>query len=180
MHHIASATIANNTTTSISFSGIPQTFSHLQLRCSVRTLTSSGTHEWLYLYHPNNVTGSGNFTGHMLYSDGGSHYSGGNAANQYSVLTGYIPLASQTSNSFGTVVIDLLDYSNTSKNKTMKSLWGYDVNGAGEVGINSGYSANLGTSALTGFEIGLSGGYYLAQGTKFNLYGLTSTSITGA
>ena len=60
-------------------------------------------------------------------------------------------------------------------------MWGYDVNGAGEIGLNSGYSANLGTSALASFEIGLSGGYYLTQGSKFSLYGITNNPIaTGA
>ena len=180
MHWITSSTVSNNTTTSIAFTNIPQTFTHLQLRCSARALTSSGTHEWLYFYHPN-VIGSGNFTGHMLYGDGSGVYSGGNAANQYSVLTGYIPLATQTANAFGSAIIDILDYASTSKNKTIKSMWGYDINGGGETGINSGYSSNLGTSALTSFEIGLSGGYYLTQGSKFNLYGITSNPIaTGA
>lgn len=180
MHLIGSATVSNNTTTSLSFENIPQTFSHLQLRCSARALTSSGTHEWLYFYHPN-VVGSANFTGHMLYGDGSNVYSGGNIANQYSVLTGYIPLANQTANTFGSVIVDILDYSRTDKVKVMKSIWGFDVNGFGELGTNSGYSSNLGTSALTRFEIGLSGGYYLTQGSKFNLYGITSNPIaTGA
>jgi hypothetical protein len=75
-------------------------------------------------------------------------------------------------------IIDILDYTNTNKNKTMRSISGFDRNGGGTVGIWSVlYSTN--TNAITSLILS-GGGSYIANGSRFDLYGITSSQETGA
>jgi predicted patatin/cPLA2 family phospholipase len=72
-------------------------------------------------------------------------------------------------NIFGAGVIDILDYANTNKYKTVRALSGHDNNGSGYVNFESGLW--MSTSAITSIKLFTAGNVY-AQYTQFALYGI--------
>jgi hypothetical protein len=86
---------------------------------------------------------------------------------QTSGSLGYIPVTADT-NIFGTAVFDLLDYTNTSKYKTTRSLTGHDKNGSGLIVLYSGLWLN--TAAVTSITV-------LPNTGNFNQY--TSAALYG-
>jgi hypothetical protein len=158
-----------------SFTNIPQTFSHLQLRVYGRT-TTSATSEFAYLRF-NGDTSTSNYRSHILYGDGSIASSFDYGTGRNYLLSSYLTAASAPTGAFGCIVIDILDYANTSKNKTMRSIGGFDNNGNGTATLMSGLWMN--TSAITALEIGPFTGASVA-GSRIDLYGITSSQVTGA
>jgi hypothetical protein len=74
------------------------------------------------------------------------------------------------SNTYYTSVVDILDYKNTNKFKTMRSLDGYDNNGDGYVFLQSFLWRS--TSAITDIQISLGGGANITTASQFALYGI--------
>jgi hypothetical protein len=161
-------------TGSLSFTNIPQTFTHLQIRGFSR-LTSTGVNVF---FRFNSDASANNYTLHQLYGDG-------TAATSYGTGTGtfagaylfYGASSSQSANVYGSAVIDILDYSNTSKFKTGRSINGFDNNGSGLVFLSS--SLWLNTAAITSITVLPQSGDF-AQFTRFDLYGITTSQVTGA
>ena len=151
----------SSTTAAITFAGIPQNYKHLQFRVMGRgTYAASGLTAYL------NLNGNGN-TGyrHHLYGNG-------SAASAYAVsgygTIGGIPGSTVTANVFGGAICDILDYTNTSKTKTLRYLAGFDANGSGEIMLGSSYS-NL-TTAINSVEFTVDGSW--TAGTTITLYGV--------
>jgi hypothetical protein len=83
---------------------------------------------------------------------------------------GYIALDSEPANVFGGVVIDILDYKNTNKYKTVRILSGTEYNNSnGGVSFNSGLWQN--TDAITTITLQPSGANF-AEYSQFALYGI--------
>jgi hypothetical protein len=83
---------------------------------------------------------------------------------------GFIALNSELGSTFGAVVIDILDYANTNKYKTIRSLSGTSYNNNnGAVGLFSGSWRN--TNAITAITLQASAAN-LAQYSQFALYGI--------
>jgi hypothetical protein len=74
------------------------------------------------------------------------------------------------SNLFAGYVIDILDYANTNKNKTIRSLAGSDANGSGTIWFGS--IAWLSTSAITSLSFNIESGSNFTQYSSFALYGI--------
>jgi len=153
-------TVGAGGTSSITFSSIPSTYQHLQIRffgISAATYTD---------IHLNSDFGA-NYSFHQLQGDGASVTVAG-GANQSQI---YGPQISG-STTFPTVgVIDILDYANTNKNKTVRLLSGADSNGGGFVYFRSGAWFN--TSAVSTVRITAQGGTSsFAQNTSVALYGI--------
>ena len=84
---------------------------------------------------------------------------------------GFDPQASATANAFGVTIIDILDYANTNKYKTFRSLVGSDTNDTnGAVGLASGSWRS--TSAITSITLSNNVSGNLAQYSSFALYGI--------
>jgi hypothetical protein len=165
---IATATGTGSSGT-ISFTSIPSTYKHLQIRVLSRS-SESATYGALYVRLGNGSIDTGNnYAWHRLYGDGASAIAGaGSTTNQMLVaMTATTLPGSQTS--FGGTIIDVLDYANTSKNKTLRGLTGFDYNGSGYVGLQSGLGQS--TSAVTNLDILTGGGNWLAN-SQFALYGI--------
>ena len=114
----------------------------------------------------NGDTTGANYTRHYLYGDGSSAGAGGNVSDgQLSI--GY---TSTSANIFGGGIVDVLDYTSTSKNKTIRSLAGYDANGSGLVVLYSGLWSKT-PEAITSISIFSSSGN-LNQNSQFALYGI--------
>jgi hypothetical protein len=173
--------IASITTTSsvsdVRFSSIPQTFTHLQVRCFLRT-TNSSVEDTVYSYNYNNNTGSTGSAYHSIVGSGTSATSGGQTG-QFSSVLGYCPAANANTNVYGSLILDILDYTNTNKNKTLRSLSGYDNNGSGTVSLYSNLPLTLpGTGAVTSLTIVCNGN--IAANSRFEIYGISTSNATGA
>ena len=164
METIASNLLAS-TASSVTFSNIPQGYKHLQVRILARD-NRAVTFDNLII-QANGDTGS-NYSDHFIYGDGGSAGSGGGASVPDSRV-GTITGSSTTANVFGANVIDILDYTNTNKYKTVRGLTGADANGSGQIVFRSNLWLN--TSAITSLTFTPGGGSFV-QYSRFSLYGI--------
>jgi hypothetical protein len=134
---IATVTVGSGGQADIEFTSIPSTYTHLQIRGIARTANAS-TYGGLRLQVGNgSIDTASNYNSHDLYGDGSSVSSSG-SANRTNIFAPEIPAASLGSNIFGVAVIDILDYNNTNKYKTTRSLGGSDGNGSGYAFFTSG------------------------------------------
>ena len=165
---ISTVNVTGSSTTSISFTSIPNTYKHLQIRILTRGTVAQT--EMQIMTQLNNDTGS-NYAYHGLRGDGSNPYSyGGNSvSNIYGMCR--FSAASATTGNFGAGIIDILDYSSTSKNKTIRAISGTDNNGStGQIYFTSGLW--LGTSAVSSIKFEVQDGGGFAINTSFALYGI--------
>jgi hypothetical protein len=163
---IATVTVGSGGQSTISFTGIPSTFKHLQIRAIARG-TRSDAADGLTLQF-NSDTGS-NYSYHYLYGNGSAASAG--SWNQTRIpLESIMAAATSGSGIFGTMVTDILDYADTNKFKTVRNLGGNDRNGSGDVVFQSGNWRN--TNAITSIEIAPLYGAGFAQYSQFALYGI--------
>jgi hypothetical protein len=155
----------------IDFTSIPQTFAHLQLRIIGRSGGNTSNSGILIRY--NNDAGT-NYAFHNTVGSGATATSAG-AANQTYGLVGYSTGTNSTAGNFADIIVDIYDYTNTSKNKTSKGLYGFDENGSGFVGITS--SAWFNTAAITSFTL-INNNF--PAGCRADLYGIGTSNATGA
>ena len=165
---IATQTVGAGGTPSVTFSSIPSTFKHLQIRALVKTNVSSGYSQLGFNF--NSDTGS-NYNNHQLYGFGAS--AGAQSAGvQPFLYNGYISANfSSTTSMFGASVIDILDYTSTNKNKTLRSLSGIDMNGSGAVTFNSGLWFAT-PAAINSITVVNDSGSNFVQHSSFALYGI--------
>jgi hypothetical protein len=165
---IATTTVGSGGTATVTFSSIPATFTHLQLRGITRSSNSgSGTVGLLITY--NSDTGA-NYTIHALQGNGSTASSVGFASQNSGDMI-EMPRAGVTASVFGGFVCDILDYANTNKYKTFRSLQGFDANGSGNVGLLS--SVWMNTNAITSIGLTQTTGS-LVEYSSFALYGIRS------
>ena len=159
---IATVTVGGGGSSSISFTSIPATYTHLQIRMFATINAAAGP-----ILRFNSDTGS-NYNGHLLYGDGASvgaySYGTGTSINLSWFGEGY-----NSATSFGGHVIDILDYADTNKYKTVRSLQGIDRNGSGMLEFVSGLWRN--TAAITRITIPAESSTFV-QYSSFALYGI--------
>jgi hypothetical protein len=104
--------------------------------------------------------------------------SGTSAASAASTSSGDIALSeaaisrgNNTSGIFAAGIIDILDYTNTNKNKTIRALHGGDSNGGGSIVFTSGLWYGT-TNAITGFDLTAENASSFVQYSQFALYGI--------
>jgi hypothetical protein len=152
---IATTTVGASSVSSITFSSIPATYRHLQIRLFNKNSSDNGTISMRY----NGDSGS-NYSFHDLYGNGAGVGVLG-AANQTSVF------ASLTGSTQASVsIIDILDYADTNKYKTNRCLIGVDYNGSGYSWFSSGNWRN--TAAITSIVLNATFNQY----THAALYGI--------
>jgi hypothetical protein len=159
-YQIATTTVGAGTASEIVFSSIPSDYTHLQIRCIARNTVTSGNLRLQF----NSDSGT-NYSAHQIYADGASVY------NFSGVSLGYIEVGNMPSNAsiFSGHVIDILDYANTNKFKSTKTLHGYDTNGAGLIQYFSGNWRS--TSAISTIRV-FPGNNSFAQYSQVALYGV--------
>ena len=143
-----------------------QNYTHLQLRYIMRDAGGSGVNTGSIAV--SSSTGS-NMAYHRLYGNGSSASAYGYSSYGYwsDLMSG--AMNSTTSGIFGAGIIDILDFKNTNKNKTMRILSGADANGSGAILLGSGLVAS--TSAITSITLyAPSNGF--VQYSHFALYGI--------
>jgi hypothetical protein len=163
---LASATLSASAS-SLSIVGIPTTYRHLQVRIVARA-TDAATANYLFM-RVNNDTTSSNYARHILIGDGASANSYSSTGSTITNL-GEIPAANATAGIFGSFVLDILDYKDTVKFKTIRSIGGDDRNGNGEVELNS--ILYMSTNAITSLQFTTYTAASLAQYTQVAVYGV--------
>lgn len=159
---IATVTVGSGGSTSISFTSIPSTYKHLQIRYFAKNNSSYGEQGIRVFY--NGDTTVSNYYAHRLQGDGSS--AGAWSDPQPAIGTIY----GGGSAYFSGGIIDILDYTNTNKKKTARSLSGTDANGSGYVALYSDLW-NASTNAITDLTISQAGNTF-AQYSSFALYGV--------
>jgi hypothetical protein len=152
-----------------SFTNIPTNFTHLQIRSILNN--SAGN---ISISMQFNGSGGTNYARHYLFGDGSSATSGALTSTGASTFTQY---SGATTNIFHASIIDILDYTNTSKNKTVRSLNGIDYNGSGSVLLGS--AVWMVTDVISSITFATANGTW-AVNSRFDLYGITSSPVTGA
>lgn len=164
---IATTTVGSGGSATVDFTSIPATYTHLQVRCIARGTSANAQINMPFTF--NNDTAS-NYRTHILYSDGSAV-----ASFEFGSISGvylnYMPAANTSASIFGTAVIDILDYTNTSKTKTVRYLQGMDANGSGNANFYSGLWNS--TAAINRITFTIASGNF-AQYSQFALYGIKS------
>jgi len=151
---IATVTLASTGT--ITFSSIPNTYTHLQIR-GITSLSN-----WVQI-GLNGTTG-GSYTYHELRGNGSSA-----SASSSINVEGLMALGAGTTG-YTAFVTDLLDYANVNKYKTVRTLYGSDQNGSGNVGFTSNlYQSTSAINSITFYQNSYAS---LPVGTTIALYGI--------
>jgi hypothetical protein len=159
---IATVSVGSGGSASAEFTSIPATFTHLQLRIAA---SASGVGNFRMTY--NSDTGS-NYAWHQLYGTGASALASA-GSSQTNMVVGYDNKANISYPA--AVVIDILDYANTNKYKTSRSLGGTEQNTTdGLILFRSGLWMN--TNAITSIKIALDATLTFNQYSHFALYGI--------
>jgi hypothetical protein len=172
---IATTTVGAGGTSTITFSSIPSTFKHLQIRFIAQSNRATYVDN-LEMYV--NGDQSANYSVHYLIGDGVNTPSSTGAAGSTGFIstTQNLGSSSGTTNTFGAGVIDVLDYSNTNKYKTLRGFWGLNLNAAdasgsyGRLGLSSGNWRN--TNAISSITFYPTLGTSFTNNTHFALYGI--------
>lgn len=161
---IATVSVSGSSVSSIVFNSIPATYSHLQIRFIARTTASNNIQVYF-----NTDSSNANYAFHNVRGDGATASTLAFASGVGNALLLVNEGSSTAANTFGAGVVDILDYANTNKYTTARSLGGNDNNGSGVVGLNSKLWLN--TAAVNSIEL-LSSGNNLQQYSHFALYGI--------
>jgi len=165
---IATFNIASNTAT-VTFSSIPSTYQHLQVRIMSRcTRAAANGNLNIQL---NSDTGA-NYASHELSGDGATALATG-ATAQTAPSISRSPGTSVTANIFAGTIIDIHDYASTTKYKTLRSFYGYDNNSGsviGNVGMRSVLWLN--TAAINTLTFTSASSSSFTSGSVFSLYGI--------
>jgi len=156
---IATAT-ATGSQSALTFSSIPSTYKHLQIRGINRTAAGGGVNLTI-----NSDTGA-NYAQHRLEGNGTTASAAGFASQNN------IPVSSNSTaaDTMAVSIMDILDYGSTSKYKTFRVFRGFDANGSGSVIITSGLWMN--TNAITSITLTNASANNFDSTTTFALYGI--------
>ena len=157
--------IASGSESSVTFSSIPQTFTHLQLRymsSDARTISNSPID---LRFNGSSATA---YNKHYIQGDG----TGGASGNELN--TSHIRLegggSSSPSQAFGIGITDILDYTSTTKTKSILQIAGVDKGNEGFVRVNAGqwYASPTAITSITLIPLVPN----LRSGSHFALYGI--------
>ena len=163
---IATVSVGSGGATTIDFTSISSDYKHLQIRYLVRNQSDA-----YYLKMQFNGDTSSNYSWHDLNGDGSS--AAASAGSSQTEI--FLPRTSTpaVSNVFTAGVIDILDYTSTSKNKTTRALGGFNSNSADSGQQKIEFMSGLWfktPEAITSIKFFATGNF--AQYSHFALYGI--------
>jgi hypothetical protein len=153
---IQTSTVTGSSAADITFSNIPNTFTHLEIRFSILCTSAND------IYTQYNSDTASNYRYHLFQTNGVAVYSDQNTS------TGNLigPIVASPSPCCG--IIQIMDYANTNKFKTNKSLVNSDNNGGGYVTLSSSMWRN--TNAIS--TIRFYAGQNFLVNSRVSLYGI--------
>lgn len=168
---IASYTIGSGGALDVTFSSIPSTFKHLQIRYLLRNSGANVTDGYSTVQFNGDTSSSSYYFGHLLYGTGSGSGTTAALGTNAIIFTGGGAGNNAAANIFGAGVIDILDYANGNKYPTVRSLGGVDANGSGQIYLSSGSWYN--TAAITSIRFGTAAfGANMMQYSHVALYGI--------
>ena len=167
---IATVTIGSGGSATATFSSIPSTFKHLQIRSIARTANAAKSEDIVAQF--NSDTGA-NYVQHLLVGNGSTAASYSATGQNYIKGVTYGTGTTASANIFGAGVLDILDYTNTNKNSTIRSLAAMDLNEASTFAQMQYWSGLwLNTAAITSITMKCASGANISEYSSFALYGV--------
>jgi hypothetical protein len=173
---LATVTVPSGGVASVTFAGIPTGYKHLQIRGIAQT-NRTGYVVDLTTVRFNSDTGA-NYSSHNLFGGYNTTPNVTANANVSSSLMQFNGLNSGVgTNVFTGIIMDILDYADTNKYKTVRNLQGFDVNGTvgtgslgGTIALSSGSWRS--TVAVNSITISMIDGTLFNQYSQFALFGV--------
>jgi hypothetical protein len=150
----------NGSTGTITFSSIPSTYTHLEVRASF--LASAVNEDLIVRFNSDTAS---NYSVHEIRGNGTSATAGGYAS------TNAMNASANAGNTTypSSFVLSVYEYKNTNINKTIRVLSGQDRNGDGSISLFSGNWRN--TAAINSITL-LTPSGVINTNSKFALYGI--------
>jgi hypothetical protein len=169
---LSSVTVGATAVPSVTFTGIPNGYRHLQIRGISRCSRAIASTNVLIIRFNDDATTGNYWSTHNLQGDGASAYTQQiQTVGAVGIWGGVSTGGSAASNTFGSMITDILDYANTNKNKTTRSFQGSEDNAAnGIVGMISGLWVS--TNPITSITLLDNTGHNFVQYSSFALYGV--------
>ena len=168
---IATVTVGSPVAT-VSFTSIPATYTHLQVRLIAKSTETLYNQSDAITFYFNADTTYTNYRSHWVRCSGASVSASQIQSAGYNIYSGSIASGHSSQVSmFGAQIIDILDYANTNKYRTVRTLDGNELNSAESfVGLHSGLW--MSTSTVSGLTFQVTNGSNFAQYSQFALYGI--------
>ncbi len=163
---LLTTTILTSDTSTVTFSNINNytAYKHLQIRAVIQDTNAS----ILKITLNNTSAGVTTYATHKLLGDGTSVAAQNSSASDHINLTA-LPARGNQAETFMAWNIDLLDFSNTSRNKTLRIFGGFAETSNNRIGLFSGLWAS--TAAVTAITLTPTSGSF-ASTSRFSLYGI--------
>jgi hypothetical protein len=163
-YELIETVLATGSQTSITFSSIPQTYKHLQLRIVAKNNNGSNSQGQVRYNNDSSFI----YTSHQMVQISGGVQSQMIGQNSFYGQVGVYSNNSDSTN-FAPSIMDILDYRNTGKNRTAKILNGL-VGSLNRVFMTSHLYRS--TSAVTSITFLMDNGATLSTDSRFSLYGI--------
>ena len=166
--------VLSSSAASVTFSGLDTLaagYEHLQLRISARCSRAVAFWDTIVMQMNSDAT-VGSYYNHRLLGDTSAVASYAGNFSTAGVIAGDAAGSSSTADSFSASVVDILDFSSSGKNTTVRALTGTNLAGSfnSEIMLSSGAWFN--TAAVTQLELKPQSGASFLQFSRFTLIGL--------
>lgn len=169
-YELISTTSVSTATSTITFSSIPSTYKHLQIRFTAKASVTDADER---LQMRINNSSSSVYMSHYLQGNGSTVTSGsGTTSHNIMQRLAWIPGQFYEGNQqFASGIIDILDTSSNSKNKTVRTFSGHRPSSyTPYVMLSSGLFAD--TTTVSSLQFNLFNSNNFVTGTRFSLYGI--------
>ena len=161
---LISTQLISSNTSSITFSSIPTTYKHLQIRWTARVNVGYVGDAYIRF---NGDTGN-NFRNHTLSGTDSTIFAGDSYLTSGIYLNGAVNGGASPASSFAAGYADILDYANTSKTTTLRALHGGIDNVIKRVTLSGGlWTSTAAVNSVTFFTYNS-----FVSGTRVSLYGI--------
>lgn len=161
-----STTTISSTTSDITFSSIPSTYKHLQFRIIMRSAKTVHNWEGIRLRFNGATT---NYAAHLVLFETGLTAGSYGYTSITSMPVGYLNTNGSTTSAFGAGIVEIPDYSSTTKNKMFLSQLGGVPNSTYGSAATGLYMSTSAISSVTFFTDSGSG---FTANTSIALYGI--------
>lgn len=165
---IETVSISSNTLT-VTFTSIPQTYKHLQIRISSRCTRAAETAN-LNINFGNDY--NNRYYNSEIIADGTTASSSSSTLGS-TMNIGRSPGTLTNSSLFIPNIIDIYDYTNTNNKKSARGMFGYDSNTVGNISVRYGLYNQVG--AITRIDLTSASSSSFVSGSVFALYGIKGT-----
>ena len=163
---LASTTVGVGGASTITFSNIPQNYTDLVIKLSLRTVATSDFPGIVIRFNGSSASSYS----YKYINSSGTAYSSGGASSQTSLRLGNTPGSAQTTNTFGNFEVYIPNYAGSTNKSVSADTQGENNGTAGYGNLTAGIWAN--TTAINNISIFETTPVNLAQYSTATLYGI--------